>query len=118
MKVIMRALLWALVGCLGLWHTVVFAQSSDDTQSLLACNRGWEACDRSKLTQSESVALTLTDHARNVSNCRDGSESCDHSKLSDREKVALAIADHERTFSACKDGSVCDSSRLTPSEAR
>jgi hypothetical protein len=118
MKVTTRTLLWALVACLGLLHVLVFAQSSDNIQNLLACKKGWELCDRSKLTQSESAEAAVTDHARAVSNCRNRLESCDHSKLTGPEATALAVADHERNLSNCKDGiASCDHSRLTYSEA-
>jgi len=87
MKLSMRTLLWALVACLGFWHGSVFAQSSDNKQNLSACKSGWEACDRSKLTRSESAEVAVTDHARVVSNCRNGLESCDHSKLTGPEAM-------------------------------
>jgi hypothetical protein len=70
MKITMRTLLWALVACLGFWHGLVFAQSSDNKQNLWACKNGWEACDRSKLTQSESAELTMAEHQRKALNCR------------------------------------------------
>ncbi len=118
MKITIRTLLWALIACLGLWQALVFAQSTDNKQNLLACKKGWEACDRSTLTQSGSAEVAVADHARAVSNCRNGLESCDHSKLTGPEGTALAVTDHERNVSNCKDGlASCDHSRLTHSEA-
>src|SRR4029077_6607906 len=118
MKVNNRRLLWALVACLGSWHALVFAQSPDNKQNLLACKNGWEACDRSKLTQSELAEVAVTDHVRTVSDCRSGLESCDHSKLTGPEATALVGAERQRNFSDCRDGrETCDNSKLTGLEA-
>jgi len=59
MKITIRTLLWALIACLGLWQALVFAQSTDNKQNLLACKKGWEACDRSTLTQSGSAEVAV-----------------------------------------------------------
>src|SRR5438477_2673119 len=101
------------VACMSLWPIILFADPSDRAQNLADCKSGWETCDRSKLSQSESADVALSDHRRDVANCRNGYDSCDHSKLTRREAVALAVADHERNGSDCAMGlSSCDPSRL------
>src|SRR5437588_158498 len=98
---------------------LAFAQSSDFAQNLEACKNGRGACDRSKLTESESAGVALADHQRNIANCRDRFEPCVHSKLTEPEAIALALADHQRNISNCNDGmGSCDRSKLSQSEAR
>jgi hypothetical protein len=119
MKVTMQTLLWALVACLSLWPILVFAQSSDVARDLEACKNGRATCDRSKLAQSESAEVAVTEHARAVSNCRNRLKSCDPWKLTGPEATALAVADHQRNASDCREGiGFCDRSKLTQSEVR
>ena len=66
MKNNLRKYLQMQAASLSLLSVLVFAQPSDLAENLAACKNGRDSCDRSKLTQSESVALTLADHARNV----------------------------------------------------
>jgi len=56
MKVSLQKL-WVQVLCLSLWPILGFAQSSDLAQNLADCKSGREACDRSKLSQSESAEV-------------------------------------------------------------
>src|SRR5207253_8074504 len=117
MKVSLRKYLWAQIACLSLLPILAFAQSSDLAQNLEACKNGRGACDRSKLTESESAGVALADHQRNIANCRDRFEPCDHSKLSEPEAIALALADHQRNVSNCNHGrGSCDRSKLSQSE--
>jgi hypothetical protein len=59
MKVNLRQRPWVQVACLSLWPILLFAQSSDLAQNLADCKNGREACDRSKLTPSQSDAVAL-----------------------------------------------------------
>src|SRR5207244_5640914 len=95
----LRKCFWVQVACLSLWPILLCAQSSDLAQNLADCKNGREACDRSKLSSSESDAVAIARHGRNVSNCRNGYDFCDHSKLSEPEAMALALADHQRNVS-------------------
>ena len=81
MKTSPRRYLGKQIACITLWPVLMVAQSSDVAQNLSACKNGWVSCDHSKLTQTESDAVTVTDHQREVSNCRNHFSSCDHSKL-------------------------------------
>ena len=119
MNVTLRRCLWAEVACLTLGPVLLFAQPSDLAQNLADCKSGRDACDRSRLSQSELVEVALARHEHNVSDCRNGYDSCDRSKLSEPEAIAAAVADHRRNVSNCNDGiASCDQSKLTRSEAR
>jgi len=58
--------LWESLAGFSLWPVLLFAQSSDLAQNLTDCKNGWETCDRSRLSQSESVDVALADHLRDV----------------------------------------------------
>ena len=88
MKTSTRRYLGAQIACITLWPVLVIAQSSDLAQNLSACKNGWASCDRFKLTQTESEAVAVTSHQREVSNCRNNFSSCDHSKLTGPEAAA------------------------------
>lgn len=117
MNVTLRRCLWAEVACLTLGPVLLFAQPSDLAQNLADCKSGRDACDRSRLSQSELVEVALARHEHNVSDCRNGYDSCDRSKLSEPEAIAAAVADHRRNVSNCNDGiASCDQSKLTRSD--
>ena len=82
MKINLSKSRWAQVVCLSLWPVLLCAQSSDLAQNLADCKSGWESCDHSRLSQSESADVALIEHRHNVANCRNRYDSCDHSKLS------------------------------------
>jgi hypothetical protein len=112
MKINRSKYLWAQVACLSLWPVLLCAQSSDLAQNLADCKNGWESCDRSRLSESESADVARFEHRRNVASCRNGYDSCDRSKLTEPEAIALAVADHQQNVSNCKNGtSPCDPSR-------
>src|SRR5437660_12390298 len=98
MRVSLRKYLWAQIACLSLLPILAFAQSSDFAQNLEACKNGRGACDRSKLTESESAGVALADHQRNIANCRDRLEPSAHSKLTQSEALVVARADHQRNI--------------------
>jgi len=77
MKVRFRKYLRTQVAFLSLWPMLAFAQSSDLSQNLAECKAGRDACDRSKLSQSEASDVALAAHMRNVVNCRNAYDSCD-----------------------------------------
>src|SRR6478735_651678 len=105
--------LWVPIACLCLWPVCLSAQSSDIAQNLADCKNGWGTCDRSRLSESESAEVALSEHRRDVANCRNGYDSCDRSKLSEAEVIALAVADHRQNVSDCTSGTTsCDPSRL------
>src|SRR5580704_8329570 len=116
MSVNLRWCLWVPLACLVFWQSFSLAQSSDVVQNLAACQAGREACDRSKLSPSQTAEVDASNRERNVSNCRNGFESCDHSKLTQPQAIALAVAGHQRNVTECRDGMAsCDPSRLTQS---
>src|SRR5689334_21094515 len=104
MKISQQKCLWGQIACLILWPILLSAQASDLVQNLADCKNGRETCDRSRLTQAQSVEVARADQQRNLSNCRDGVEACDHSKLSEREATALAVADYQHNVSNCESG--------------
>jgi hypothetical protein len=87
MKVSLWKYLWTQVACLSILPILLFAQSPDLAENLKNCKKGRVACDRSKLTQSESADVAFADHQRIVANCRDRFDPCDHSKLTEREAI-------------------------------
>ena len=94
---------WLRAAWLGLWSTVMFAQSSeivgskmgtqvgnlDHQSNVSACRNGWSGCDRKQLSESESIALAVAEHDHNVSNCRSGLGGCDHSRLTLAEAAEI-----------------------------
>lgn len=81
MRTSLRRYLGTQIACITLWPVLVIAQSTDLAQNLSACKNGWASCDRSKLTRTESDAVAVASHQREVSKCRDNFSSCDRSKL-------------------------------------
>src|ERR1044071_6514961 len=46
--------------------------TADHQYNVAACRNAWKSCDRSKLTESETIALAVAEHSHNVSNCKSG----------------------------------------------
>jgi hypothetical protein len=119
MKINLSKYRWAQLASLSLWPILLCAQSSDLAQNLADCMHGWQSCDHTRLSPSESADVALAEHRLNTRNCRNGYDSCDRSKLTEPEAIALAVADHRQNVSNCKNGTnPCDPLRLTQSEAR
>src|ERR1700676_4307547 len=81
-----------LVVCTNGWETCEFSllaqadlNSSEHQRNISDCRNGSQACDRSKLTSQEAIALAVADHKRNLSDCTGGFTSSDHSRLTASE---------------------------------
>jgi len=62
MKINLSKYRWAQVACLSLLPILVCAQSSDLAQNLADCVNGWQSCDHSKLSVSESADVAVAEH--------------------------------------------------------
>ena len=80
-----------LVGFTGL----MWAQSPDQQQNLFACSHGWDACDRSALTQADKNAVAKAKREQNISDCENSWTSCNRSTLSTPELFQVDIAVHQ-----------------------
>src|SRR6185369_2111017 len=75
--------------------------TANHQRNVSACRNGWAACDRSKLTATEAVALAIAEHEQNISRCKSGLGFCDRSRLSATEANEVDIAAHQRNLYDC-----------------
>jgi hypothetical protein len=86
-------------------------------QNLRDCLDGFEACDRSMLTNEQARQISDLQHDQNLWVCFTGNGECDHSGLSPEESKNVATVEQRRNALACETTiGICDQALLTPSQ--